>query len=66
MFDPKIVKSIRSQLFEKHVKKVELDLTERIQIVTFWRLETLKNLIIEPLKVWISSLFGSMLKKASA
>ena len=51
MFDPKIVKNIRSRFFEKMVKKVELDLTERIQIVTFLRLETLKNLIFVPLKV---------------
>ena len=61
-----MVKNIRAQFFEKMVKKLELDLTERIQIVTFWRLETLKNLIFEPLKVWISSLFRLMLKKASA
>ena len=40
-----MVKNIRSQIFEKMVEKLELDLTERIQIVTFWRLETLKNLI---------------------
>ena len=47
----KMVKNIRSQFFEKMVEKLELDLTDRIQIVTFWRLETLKNLIFEPLKV---------------
>ena len=31
---------------------VQLDLAERIQGVTFSRLETLKKLIFEPLKVW--------------
>ena len=61
-----MVENIRSHFFEKMVEKLELDLTERIQIVTFWRLETLKNLIFESLKVWISSLFRLMLKKASA
>ena len=61
-----MVKNIRSQFFEKIVEKLELDLTKRIQIVTFWRLETLKNLIFEPPKVWIFSLFRLMLKKASA
>jgi hypothetical protein len=33
---------------------VQLDLAERIQGVTFSRLETFKNLIFEPLKVWSS------------
>ena len=52
--------------FQKMVEKLELDLTERIQIVTFWRQETLKKLIFEPLKVWIFPFFRLMVKKAWA
>ena len=35
----------------RRIGRVELDLAERIQGVTFWRLASIKNLIFEPFKV---------------
>ena len=39
----------------RKIGRVELDLAETIQIVTFWRLVPNENIIFEPLKVWIQA-----------